>query len=419
MRLITIRSLSFTLSAVISFILMATDANGQLLKRLKDEVKSRAENKAVREAGNTSEKAMDKAEDGAVNAVKGKGKDKISPKGAPANDISGENTSQLLSDYKNYDFVPGDKIIFQPDLSAEADAELPARFTIRAGTAEIQSYEGEKVLHLQPDAKTAVEPLMSTDQYLPEQFTLEFDVFYENPDGDYFRYSSDFRVGFSNRGDQNFYNGGVYAFVITGVSQCSLGKTGIQQFPAALQQSFGRGNTWHHIALYVRKNIGKAYVDAYRVCATNTLPTGAGKLYIKADRYGVKIKNLRLAAGGEDKYDKIVTDGRFITHGILFDINKASIKPASMGTLNEIARLMKDHADLKFEIDGHTDSDGSDEANMKLSQSRADAVKAKLADMGIDEDRLTAKGFGETKPIDKNDSAEGKANNRRVEFVKI
>jgi outer membrane protein OmpA-like peptidoglycan-associated protein len=405
---------------VISFTLMATDVNGQLLKRLKDEVKSRAENKAVREAGNTSEKAMDKVEDGAVNAVKGKpGKNKTTAKGGPVNETSGENSSQVISDYKNYDFVPGDKIIFQPDLSGEADAELPARFTIKAGTAEIQSYEGEKVLHLQPDANTAVEPLMNTDQYLPEQFTLEFDVLYENPDAGYFRYSSEFRVGFSNRGDQNFYNGGVYAFVIAGVSQCSLGKTGIQQFPAALQRSFGRGNTWHHIALYVRKNIGKAYVDAYRVCATNTLPTGAGKLYIKADRYGVKIKNLRLAAGGDDKYNKIVTDGRFITHGILFDFNKASIKPESMGTLNEIARLMKDHADLKFEIDGHTDSDGSDEANMKLSQSRADAVKAQLADMGVDEDRLTAKGFGETKPIDKNDSAEGKANNRRVEFVKI
>ena len=91
----------------------------------------------------------------------------------------------------------------------------------------------------------------------------------------------------------------------------------------------------------------------------------------------------------------------------------------SMGTLNEIVKLMKAHEDLKFEIDGYTDSDGSDDANMKLSQSRADAVKARLADLGINKDRLIAKGFGETRPIDKNDSAEGKANNRRVEFVRI
>jgi len=80
---------------------------------------------------------------------------------------------------------------------------------------------------------------------------------------------------------------------------------------------------------------------------------------------------------------------------------------------------MKEHSDLKFEIDGHTDSDGKGDANLKLSQERADAVKAKLTEMGIDDARLTTKGFGATKPIDKNDTAEGKANNRRVEFVKI
>jgi outer membrane protein OmpA-like peptidoglycan-associated protein len=114
-----------------------------------------------------------------------------------------------------------------------------------------------------------------------------------------------------------------------------------------------------------------------------------------------------------------VTDGKFITHGILFDVNKSSIKPESMGALNEIVKIMKDHSDLNFEIDGHTDSDGNADANMKLSQQRADAVKAKLIEMGIAESRLTTKGFGATKPIDKNDSAEGKANNRRVEFVKI
>lgn len=410
------------LPAILFLFLLGSFENthAQFLKKLKNEVKSRAENKVLNKAGNATDRTIDKTADAATQKKSSNDPDVTDTQNLPgdANAAVITNSKPTITAYKNYDFVPGDKIIFQPDLSTEADAELPARFTIKKGTAEIQSYDGEKVLHLQPNASTAVEPLMSTTHYLPEQFTLEFDVMYENDDS-YFRYSSDFRIGFSAMGDQNYYNGGVYSFVINNVSQCSFGKTGTQYFPDGLQKSFGAGNTWHHIAIYVRKNIGKAYIDQYRVCATNTLPTGADKVYIKADRYGIKIKNFRLAAGGDDKYQKIVTDGKFITHGILFDVNKSSIKPESMGALNEIVKLMKAHNDLKFEIDGHTDSDGNADLNMKLSKERADAVKSKLVKMGIDDARLSTKGFGATKPIDKNDTPEGKANNRRVEFIKI
>jgi outer membrane protein OmpA-like peptidoglycan-associated protein len=325
-----------------------------------------------------------------------------------------------MNSYKNYDFVPGDKIIFEPDLSTEPDAELPARFAVKNGNAEIQSYKGEKILHLQAGGNATVEPLMSSGNYLPGQFTLEFDMMYENDDA-YFRFVNDFEVQFRKPDDDNYKTPALFRFVIENNSRSMLGaeSAGRQSFPEDLNKSVNTGNVWHHIAIYVRKNIGKAYVDQYRVAATNTLPVGAGKLAIKTDRYGIKIKNFRLAAGGDDKYNKIVTDGKFITHGILFDVGKSTIRPESMGTLNEIEKLMKEHGDLRFEIEGHTDSDGKAEANMKLSQERADAVKAKLVEMGIDESRLTTKGFGATRPIDKNDSAEGKANNRRVEFVKL
>ena len=131
------------------------------------------------------------------------------------------------------------------------------------------------------------------------------------------------------------------------------------------------------------------------------------------------IKNIRIAEGGKKLYDRIVADGKFTTRGILFDVNKATLKPESMGVINEIAALMKEHADLKFSIEGHTDSDGEDNHNLQLSEQRALAVKEALAGLGIDSSRMSHKGLGESVPVAENTSPEGKANNRRVEFVKI
>ena len=81
--------------------------------------------------------------------------------------------------------------------------------------------------------------------------------------------------------------------------------------------------------------------------------------------------------------------------------------------------MMNAHPELKFEVSGHTDSDGNDASNLNLSTERAIVVKNKLISLGISGERLTTKGYGETKPISDNTSSEGKANNRRVEFLKI
>jgi outer membrane protein OmpA-like peptidoglycan-associated protein len=87
--------------------------------------------------------------------------------------------------------------------------------------------------------------------------------------------------------------------------------------------------------------------------------------------------------------------------------------------LNEISKAIKEHAGIKIKIIGHTDSDGSDATNLTLSQKRAEAVKQALVkDYGLDESQITTDGKGEANPVTDNKTKEGKAANRRVEFIK-
>jgi outer membrane protein OmpA-like peptidoglycan-associated protein len=132
------------------------------------------------------------------------------------------------------------------------------------------------------------------------------------------------------------------------------------------------------------------------------------------------MSNLRLAVGAPDTRKKILEQNKWVTHGILFDVNSDKIKPESYGTLKEMANVLKDYPDLKVKIIGHTDADGADAANLDLSKRRAASVKAMLAkEFGVDESRMETDGKGESEPIDNNTTPAGKANNRRVEFIKI
>ena len=115
----------------------------------------------------------------------------------------------------------------------------------------------------------------------------------------------------------------------------------------------------------------------------------------------------------------LMSSGKAVIYGITFDFDKADIKPESKPQLDQIAKLLADHADLKLAITGHTDNQGSADYNQKLSQRRAEAIVAALAaSYGIAADRLIAQGMGASSPVASNDNEEGRAKNRRVELVK-
>ncbi len=102
---------------------------------------------------------------------------------------------------------------------------------------------------------------------------------------------------------------------------------------------------------------------------------------------------------------------------IYFDFNKTTLKSESFAELNKVVNFLDQNPTVEIEIAGHTDSKGTDEYNVNLSQGRSQAVVDYLVSQGIGAARLTAKGYGESKPIDTNDTEDGRANNRRVEFT--
>ncbi len=117
--------------------------------------------------------------------------------------------------------------------------------------------------------------------------------------------------------------------------------------------------------------------------------------------------------------NEIKQNGHVAVYGIHFNTGKADILPDSESTLNEIAKLMQQDAALHLRVEGHTDNQGSASANQALSEKRAQSVVAWLTGHGVPAARLTAKGFGQTKPVDDNSTEEGRAKNRRVELAKL
>ncbi len=127
----------------------------------------------------------------------------------------------------------------------------------------------------------------------------------------------------------------------------------------------------------------------------------------------------QMVASAEAMEADIAKSGYCSIYGVHFDTGKAAILPDSESCLGEMAKLLKSNASWKLQVEGHTDNVGGKEANLKLSQARADSVRGWLVSHGVEGSRLTAKGFGETKPVAENTTEDGRARNRRVDLRKL
>ncbi len=412
------------------------DAPAQgFIDRLGKKVGKAAEDAITKKAEKAAEKAVDKATDpgtykgdgsnnqqqeAAAPATSAPGQTAATPAAAPATPQALEMT------YAKSDFVPGDVIIFEDLLTGEKMGEFPSMWDIKKGNAEVANVAGGNAIFL--SRETLIMPFMKEKDYLPDEFTVEFDL--------YVPCRTD-RGGKDNCQTNNRYNidlldaAGKVVFQANWYnSSSSWGrpsniswewKNGGETSRGEAQYQF-KLSDFNHISISFNKRALKFYVNGTRVV---NIPRCDAPTRFQIFSYQGEsgderfITNVRIAKGAVPLYDRMMSDGKFITYGITFDVGKATIKPESMGEINRIVALLNENPALKFSIEGHTDSTGGAASNQTLSEARSKAIVDKLVSMGISADRLTSEGKGQNNPIADNGTDEGRAKNRRVEFVKI
>ncbi len=350
---------------------------------------------------------------------------------------------QVESAYAKSDFVPGDEIFFEDTFEQEQLGEFPSQWDLLSGYAEVGSFAGRKVIAFTDDGQGCVIPLMKEPRaFLPEVFTLEYDVYLGEPcDSEDERESgtSILRLVFANPEAVDYSEGecGDIDFFYRGDGSASISWSIMK--PDATSNLQGRKELglnsglsdynetdnplipgeWNHFAVSFNKRALKGYINGVRVI---NIPLALAPRCFWFDHSGNYIysgvSNVRLAQGAVPLYDRLASEGKIVTYAITFDTGKATIKPESYVEINRIAELMKKDTSLNFEVQGHCDATGSDAVNDRLSQQRAEAIVAALVEQGIAQARLTPVGKGSHSPIADNSTDEGRAKNRRVEFVK-
>lgn len=408
-----------------------TEVNAQsFLKKLGKKVENAAKNAIERNAERKTEEAVDKVFEGDFGKGK-KNKDKnnngnnnnadeVYDNGnGDATAQSGKQKGQSLEmAYAKSDFVPGDEIIFEDLVDNEQLGEFPSMWDLKKGSAEVAEVNGKKAITFDGSVTTIAPLMKDMTNYLPEKFTLEMDILMA-PRG---QGDSYYKLHFYNAEKKRIMTIEIDSRVNYSVNWDYISTSGDRIEGYFRTENLVQTNGWHHLAISFNKRAFKIYIDGTRIANIPNMSQPANFAFDLFPMNGSKtnyVTNIRLAQGAVPLYDRMMSDGKFITYGITFDVGKSTIKPESMGEINRIVQLMTENPDLKFSVEGHTDSTGNAASNQTLSEARSQAIVAKLVELGIASDRLTAVGKGQNSPIADNNTDEGRAKNRRVEFVKM
>jgi OmpA-OmpF porin, OOP family len=387
-------------------------AEAQIGQRVRDRARQQAERRVERRANQGVDRALDAAEgaivcvvtdQACIRAAHAAGKD------VALTDAQGEPVAR--ADYPpgalragegawvNFDFVPGERVLFAEDFTLDVVGDFPRRLELERGNMEVAEWEGQRWLRTTSPGRFVI----ALPETLPQRFTVEFDHVVSTTDHRSIRFAEQAttRVVFGSR------SGGIRGAV-----------EAVGRHEAKERTDRGR------VRIMADGNHVKVYLDETRVANVPNAELGrSNRIYFEvlgSTRAPMMLTDLRIAAGGRALYDALAADGRVVTRGILFDTGSDRIRPESTPTLEEIGGMLRQHGQLRLRIEGHTDSVGSADANQSLSERRAAAVRQHLVQhYGIDEARLEAAGLGQTRPVDSNETPEGRQNNRRVELVRL
>ena len=416
---------------------MSVDAQG-ILNRIGNRIKNRVEDKV----NQTVDRTVDGAVNGAVDEVTRPGDEDETPVEAETPGTDGAPVTADAGAVKN-DFVRGSVVMFEDNMQGEQVGEFPSKWDLVRGNAEIATINGVKCIAL-VDGDGWIAPLVKggIKNYLGDVFTVEYDMLFDDRPKDGAPSIELDIMNENERQDNELFTIHYSMSYDRQTIDCDYvrpteeGFTHQEGHSSAREVCVINDARWHHFALSFNKRAIKFYVDGKRVINVTNAKAGAGWLTLWSggmDKRPTYVKNVVIAKGAVDLYERNETDidakvaaiersiaetGKFVTNNILFETGKATLKAESMDEIKRIADYMKKNPSVRFEVQGHTDNQGSDAVNDPLSQQRAEAVVKALEGLGVDGFNLRAVGKGSHEPVADNSTDAGRAKNRRVEFIK-
>lgn len=426
---------------LVLFVSFSVHSNAQIFggfgKKLEDKINRKIEEKVDRQVDKTINTA-DQKSDEKIEDVKSGKKTKNSGTASTGSKKESKNVKGAK------DFVSGTKIMATEDFSQDALGDFPVNWLTNT-SGEVSEISGTKGKWLMLNGKGGF-TIKNFNKTLPKNFTFEFNLYASD---NYSFYSTALHLAFVNASDYkkeykkwNIYEHGKEGVIVNFHPQDAGGQQGMSQFYVfSGNQEYSKNEK--AISGFTKSN-NLVRVQVWRQDARLRVYTDGTKIWDLPDAFqeGINyntvvfylndyhehdglndrlyVNDIVLAEAGADTRHKLIETGSFTTNEILFDTNKATIKPSSETVLAELGEALKSAPDFKVMIIGHTDGDGKSADNQKLSEKRAESVKTYLVSkFGIEASRMQTSGKGASQPIADNATNEGKAQNRRVEFKKI